>query len=499
MLGRLFRPLGVRAHFAPACRPLLPTCRPNFEILEDRAVPASLALQNAITVLPENADTTTAVRVADIVAVDGTLDSTTLSLSGPDAAAFEVDGAALLLKAGVALNFETNPGLDVTVNASDVDSAALSIAISDVNEPPSVTLQPVTTSLDEIHEERPYSDYHPSYTVGGGHGVNSVVTSDSGVFDPGIKMADIVVADDALGDAALSLSGSDPGWFLIYQSALYFDRDAPRDFETKPFYSVTVHVNDAAVGDGPDGSASFTLAINDINEKPMLRLGNFIAELNENTTLAAPARIADIRIIDDALGEETFSLAGTDAAFFEIVGNQLFMKAGTTRDFETKPFYEVTVVADDLEVSGDRDTTARLTLWLTDAPDLRIAQVRKPVVRKGVLTFTLSAANLGNPAANGVVALFKLPPELRFVRLGSSAGWARQGKFYRIDLGTLEAGQERALALSFRVPPGAALGKWRSAARIFDNGLLGGDDNVADNVSMMSARIEPSGSFVGKK
>jgi hypothetical protein len=476
------------------------TCQPNFESLEDRAVPAYLALQNVIATLPENADTTAAIKVADIVAADGTLGSPRMSLWGADRGMFEIHDAVLSLKAGVTLDFETNPALDVVLYAEHAthgaDSAALSIAISDINEPWSVILQPVTTSLDEVHEVRPYEDYHTSYTVGGSHG--SVTTGDVIIgFDPGIKMADIMVGDDAPGGATLSLSGSDAGCFLIYQSALYFDRDAPRDFETKPFYSVTVHVDNAAAGETPDESAAFTLAINDINEKPMVRLHNFIAGLNENQTLDAAARVADIHIIDDALGEETFSLAGADAALFEIVGNQLFMKSGTTLDFETKPFYEVTVVADDVEILGSQDTTARLKLWLTDAPDLRIEPLRKPVLRKGVFTFTLSAANLGGSKANGVVALFRLPPELRFVRLGSSPGWARQGKFYRIDLGDFEAGASRTLKLSARIVPGTTTAKLNGLARILDGGLQGADDNAGDNVSKVSAQGARAISFVG--
>ena len=42
-------------------------------------------------------------------------------------------------------------------------------------------------------------------------------------------------------------------------------------------------------------------------------------------------------ITDDALGTNTLSLSGADAALFEIVGGtELHLRAGTTLDFETQ-------------------------------------------------------------------------------------------------------------------------------------------------------------------
>ena len=65
----------------------------------------------------------------------------TLSLSGADAALFEISGSELRLKAGASLDFETNPTLDVTVEVDDStvgatpdDTAALAITITDVVE-----------------------------------------------------------------------------------------------------------------------------------------------------------------------------------------------------------------------------------------------------------------------------------------------------------------------------------------------------------------------------
>ena len=71
--------------------------------------------------LAENASTTPRLKVADIVITDDALGVNNLSLSGADAGLFEIEGAALYLKAGTVLNYETNPVLDVTVAVDDTD------------------------------------------------------------------------------------------------------------------------------------------------------------------------------------------------------------------------------------------------------------------------------------------------------------------------------------------------------------------------------------------
>ena len=81
-----------------------------------------------------------AIKVADIVITDDALGTNNLTLSGADAALFEIVGTELRLIAGAVLDFEINPNLDVTVEVDDTtvgatpdDAAPLSISITDVN------------------------------------------------------------------------------------------------------------------------------------------------------------------------------------------------------------------------------------------------------------------------------------------------------------------------------------------------------------------------------
>jgi len=99
--------------------------------------PPSVALANTTTALDEDTDTTARIQVADIVVTDDSEGTNTLSLSGSDAALFEIDGSVLYLKAGTVLDSQTNPYLDVTVAVDDAavggtpdDSASLTISVT---------------------------------------------------------------------------------------------------------------------------------------------------------------------------------------------------------------------------------------------------------------------------------------------------------------------------------------------------------------------------------
>ncbi|MCX6840025.1 MAG: lamin tail domain-containing protein [Verrucomicrobia bacterium] len=89
-----------------------PATQPN-------AAPTAVVVDNATTTLPENSSTASRVKLGDIIVTDDGLGTNTLSLSGADAASFELTGTEFYLKAGVALDFETKTSYAVTVNAED--------------------------------------------------------------------------------------------------------------------------------------------------------------------------------------------------------------------------------------------------------------------------------------------------------------------------------------------------------------------------------------------
>jgi hypothetical protein len=106
--------------------------------------PPDIDLADAMTTLAENTNTDSRIKAADIVVTDDALGTNVLSLSGADAGLFEIDGSVLYLKAGAALDHETNPQLDVTVAVDDTGvgsspdaTISLSMTVTDANEQPS--------------------------------------------------------------------------------------------------------------------------------------------------------------------------------------------------------------------------------------------------------------------------------------------------------------------------------------------------------------------------
>lgn len=244
------------------------------------ALPA-VSLTNTTASLDENTSTASRIHVADIAVSDDGIGSNTLALTGSDAASFEIVGGALYLKAGVMLDYETKPSYSVTVNVDDANvggspdaSQSFALSVNDVNEAPtSVTFDNTTTAIDENTDT-----------------------------SAGMKVADIVVTDDALGSETLALTGPDAASFEIMGSELRL-KAGVLDFETKGSYSVQVTADDPTVGGTPDAtSALFTVNVTDVNEGPApierVSVSSNGAEGNaDSSTTSPPAVSADGRYV----------------------------------------------------------------------------------------------------------------------------------------------------------------------------------------------------------
>lgn len=82
-----------------------------------------------------------------------------------------------------------------------------------------------------------------------------------------LKVADIAVADGALGTDGLSLTGLDAGMFEIVGNALYLKEGVELDFGAKPTLSIEILASPGEF----DRAASFTLSVEDPSETRALR------------------------------------------------------------------------------------------------------------------------------------------------------------------------------------------------------------------------------------
>jgi len=196
-----------------------------------------------------------------------------------------------------------------------------------------------------------------------------------------IKVADIVITDDASGSNTISLSGADASSFEVSGNALFLKAGTALNFEAKASYAVTVSASDPSLPGSTPVTAAFSLTVSDLNEAPSaLTLANTVSSLAENSSTARRIKVADIVITDDASGSNTFSLSGADASSFEVSGNALFLKAGTALNFEAKASYAVTVSVSDPSLSGSSAVSADFNLSISDVNEVPGTTVETVVV-----------------------------------------------------------------------------------------------------------------------
>jgi hypothetical protein len=88
-------------------------------LTDTNEAPLAVSLTNAVGALTDDTDTISAIRVADIVIADDVLGTNAITLTGTDAASFEVAGSELRLRAGTSLDSGSQSSYAVTVNVED--------------------------------------------------------------------------------------------------------------------------------------------------------------------------------------------------------------------------------------------------------------------------------------------------------------------------------------------------------------------------------------------
>ena len=296
--------------------------------------PRSLSFTNVVP-LAETANVASPVNVATIGFVDDALGTNTLSLGGADAALFSINNRQLRFQNPQGLDFEAKSQYrvlvmvdDPTVGTTPDSSVEFTLTITDVNEAPTdLTITPMVQSLPES----------------------------ANVSIP-LTVAQLQIVDDAIGTNSLTLAGPDARFFSISGANLQFSSATGLDFEAKSSYQVTVRLVDNTIPGAQTISRNYALSISDVNEPPTaVSLESVVSNINESRQPATSQILATIRFIDDALGTNEFRLSGDDAALFEIVGNQLVLKAGSIFDFETKSSYaaKISVVDPTLQVTNN--------------------------------------------------------------------------------------------------------------------------------------------------
>ena len=417
--------------------------------------PVAVSLANKTVSLAENTSTTSPIKVANIIVSDDALGTNTLSLTGADAGAFEITGNGLFIKAGTTLDFETKTSYNVTVNVNDATvgntpdaTTNFTFAVTDVSETPTTLF--ITEVAPWSSGNSPVAQDWFELTNTGTSAVDITgwkVDDNSNDFANSVALTGITSI--GAGESVIFVENAADTIYNTFKSN-WFGANTPAGFQIGRYTGSGIGLGAGSSGDavnifdasgalkakvtfGASPSASpfatfdnaalannaaistlsavgtngaFTAVnssieigspgrIANVNAAPTaVALNNPVTTIAENTSTATRIKVADITITDDALGTNTIALTGADAASFAVDGAELYVKAGTSLNFEAKTSYAVTVTVDDTAVGSTPDATANFALSVTN-------------VNEAPTNVSLSNSNvIENVAANTVIGVF---------------------------------------------------------------------------------------------
>ena len=253
---------------------------------------------------------------------------------------FEIVGNEVRVKAGATLDYETAASHDLGIAVTDAAglsrSETLTIAVTNQNEAPS------------------------DITVAGGSVVENAVG--------GTVVATLGTVDPDAGDGFAYTLTDPSGKFEIVGNEVRVKAGATLDYETAASHDLGIAVTDAA---GLSHSETLTIAVTNQNETPtdITVAGGSVVENAAGGTV-----VATLGTVDPDAGD-SFTYTLTDpSGKFEIVGNEVRVKAGTTLDFETAASHDVGIAVTDAAGLSRSETVTIAVTNQNEAPsDITVA------------------------------------------------------------------------------------------------------------------------------
>ncbi|WP_425390281.1 cadherin domain-containing protein [Ekhidna sp.] len=259
-------------------------------------------------------------------------DDLTFSITtGNDHGAFQINAntAEVTVSDATPLDFETNPTFEITIAANDGEltgEATISVSLNDRNEAPSVA--DVSFTIDE----------------------NSAI---------GTSLGTLTSSDPENDDLTFSITtGNDLGAFQIdANTAEVTVSDAtPLDFETNPTFEIIIAANDGEL----TSEATISVSLSDRNEAPSVTDVSFT--IDENSAIGTS--LGTLTSSDPENDDLTFSITtGNDLGAFQIDANtaEVTVSDATPLDFETNPTFEITIAANDGELTSEATISVSLS------------------------------------------------------------------------------------------------------------------------------------------
>ena len=314
-------------------------------------------------------DATHSATVGIITGVDADKDTLTYSMTAGNAGVFALDSTTgvITVNGENKLDYETTPSYSLTVAVSDgslTATATVAITVTDINEAPTITSSTFTITENATN----------SATVGTITGSTFTIAEDA---DDGATVGTLT-GDDADKDTlTYSITAGNAGNAFALDSAtgvITVNGENILDYETTPFYSLTVTVSDGSL------TATATVGINvtNVNEAPTITGTTTFTIAEDATNSATVGTITGDDADKDTL---TYSItAGNSGDAFAIgsATGAITVSGENTLDYETTPSYSLTVAVSD----GSLTATATVTINVTN--------VNEAPTITGTTTFTIA-------------------------------------------------------------------------------------------------------------
>ena len=276
-----------------------------------------------------------------VSATDADDDTLTYSLGGDDASSFSINTTKGQLRTHAALDYETKDTYSVTITVDDDNGGSAEIA--------------VTISVTDVNENRApvFSD---------GVSTTREVAENTAA---GENIGTAVSATDADNDnLTYTLGGDDAAAFNIVGTTGQLQTSAALDFETKSSYSVTVAVSDDSATD----EIEVTVTVTDVDENraPVFTQDSTTRSVRVSDDTTNLDNVGDpVTAVDPDADTLTYTLSGTDAAFFNIVDTTGQLRVNISVISDSKTTYSVIVTASDENGGSDSIT---VTISVTRVP-----------------------------------------------------------------------------------------------------------------------------------
>ncbi len=254
------------------------------------------------------------------------------------------------------ISFKNVPDFELPGDSNRDNIYNINVVASDGNL---ASIKPLTITITNVYE---------APVINGGD-FASVVENTTGII---YKAGTTTDADPTI-TITYSLFGGDSSLFAIdavtgevsFKAAPDFEK--PLDTDKNNIYNINLR---AYVNDEYDGIfvvKPVIINVSDINEAPTaLVLNNGLTSVAENV---GNVKVADIAIVDDALGTNALILSGADAASFVINDNALYFVG--PGDYESgKTSYSVTISASDGSLTDSGPVSASFSLNITNTNDI---------------------------------------------------------------------------------------------------------------------------------